>query len=308
MVSNRKVESLFLLLVSAFILGIPGIAPAHSSPVGVVCISDIGSSSCILSPTPPAGGIGSQVEVAVNIQDSATLNGFDIYVKTDPRILNPVSTDLAGTVLGPNYLVAAQCIGEAGSGCSTFQTGPGVVRLAAVALAFLTTPPTTGRLFSIKYNIASLDPSTISFQTGCSLSSTTSNSCVVVVYGSQIVPVTISPDTTGPGDFTMVSAPDRIIVPRGQFRLSSVTIASVGGFLGGVSLKVEIAPRRGPNGPVAFFLIATPGVFLPPGTSTILNVEVVALKLTPLGGYTVTVTGTSGSLSHSASFPVTVTR
>ncbi len=306
---EAKSGLIILLVFSASMIGITTIRPVHALPVGVVCISDQSSSSCVSPPSPVPPVIGSSVDIAVNIQDSASLNGFDIYVKTDPRILNPLSVDLGGTVLGPNRFVAAQCIGELGFGCSTFQTGPGVVRVSAVALGFTTTAPTTGRLFSITYNITSLSPSTISFQTSCSLSSTTSNSCVLVVLGSTVVPVTIRPDTSGPEDFGFIDTPSApVLVPRGQFRLTSVTIASIDPFLGGVSLKVEIMPRRGPFSPLAVFLVATPGVFLLPGTQTILPLEVAAGRMTPLGDYTVTVSGTSGSLTRSTAFTVKVTR
>lgn len=304
-----KRAAFLLLTVTAFLPGIAAVMPAGAELVGVVCVSDAGSSSCVSSPAPPGGDIGTLVEVAVNIQDAASINGFDIYVKTDPRILNPLRVELAGTVLGLNRFVAAQCINEIGFGCSTFATGPGVVRLAAVALGFATTAPTTGRMFSIIYNITSLVPGTVSFQTGCSPSSTASNACVLTVLGSEIVPVTIVPDTTGPGDFAFISVPDsQLVVPRGSFRRVSVTIASTGGFSGGVSLTVEITPRRGPFSPIAFFFVATPGVFLLPGTQVLLLVEVDAFRRSPLAEFTVTVTGTSGLVSHSASFSVQVSR
>ena len=304
-----KAATFLLLTVAAFLPGIAGVLPAGAELVGVVCISDAGSNSCVSPPPTPGGEIGTLVEVAVNIQGAASINGFDIYVKTDQNILNPLNTELAGTVLGTNLFLAAQCINETGFGCTTLTTGPGIVRVAAVALGTSTTAPTTGRLFSITYNITSLAPGFISFQTGCSPSSTTSNACVLTVLGSQVVPVTIVPDTTGPGDFAFVSTPDsQLIVPRGQFRLTSVTIGSIDGFSGGVGVNVEIKPRRGPFSPLTFFFVATPVVFLLPGTQTILVVEVVALTRSPIGEYTVTVTGTSGLVSHSASFSVRVSR
>ncbi len=237
------------------------------------------------------------------------MNGFDIYVKTDPSILKAMSFDLTGTILGANYIEVVHCIDMDGTGCSPYTTGLGVVRVAAVALGYATPVSTTGRLFSIRYNITSLSAGVIGFQTGCSPSSTSVNDCVLVVLGYQIVPVIIDPGISGPGDFLMTSGQDTpLTVPKNTFRFASVTVASINGYYGGIGLSVTVTPKKGPFGLKSDFYISTIGVFLPPGTSTILIVQVSALALTPPGDYSVTITGTSGSLSHAATFIATVPR
>jgi hypothetical protein len=105
---------------------------------GTVCIALSSSTSCPPTPSMFQGAFGGQLVVAVNVQNSAALNGFDVQVLTNRSILKPVSDDLRGTVLQNLFIVR-----------NTVNSTTGRVRVAAVALGFVTTPPTTGRFFNI---------------------------------------------------------------------------------------------------------------------------------------------------------------
>ncbi len=298
-----------LLLVGALNLSPVSLTPVlprvNGGLVGVVCISDPTSTSCPAAPIPLSGPAGTNLEVAVNIQGSDTLNGFDIFVRADPTIVHPVNVNLTGSVLGTNILVVAQCIESSGSGCSAQQTGPGIVRLAAVALGFATVSPTTGRLFTITYNIIQNSSGiTVDYQTGCTGTSVPPNFCVSVVYGGAIVPETIqTSSTSGQGDFSISAGPSALSVLRGSFILSSITLSSVAGFFGGISLSTTVSPiaRNG-----LLVTLADNSVVLQIGTSTLVILEVDAFGKTPPVTYTVTVTATSGLKSHSAVITVKV--
>ena len=56
------------------------------------------------------GTVGGQLQVAVNVQNSSALNGFDVQVLTDQSILRPVNDSLAGTVLPSPVFVARNSV------------------------------------------------------------------------------------------------------------------------------------------------------------------------------------------------------
>lgn len=101
------------------------------------------------------------------------------------------------------------------------------------------------------------------------------------------VPPTATPNPNA--DFTISVAPSSRTVNRGQATTYTVTINSVNGFTGNVSLSVSGLPNR------------TTATFSPnpvsggSGTSTL---TVDTHKRTTTGSYPLTITGTSGSLSH----------
>ncbi len=248
----------------------------------------------------------------MNIQGSDLLNGFDIFVRADPAIVHAVNVNLTGSVLGTNPLVVAQCIESSGSGCSAQQTGPGIVRLAAVALGFATVSPTTGRLFTITYNIIQNSSGiVVDYQTGCAGTSVPPDFCVSVVNGGTIVPETIQTSaTSGQGDFSISASPSALSVPRGKdclqtvcFVLSGITLSSIAGFFGGISLSTSVSPivRYG-----VLVTLADNSVILQTGTSTTVILEVDASSKTLPLTYTVTVAATSGLKSHSVAITVKV--
>jgi hypothetical protein len=106
--------------------------------------------------------------------------------------------------------------------------------------------------------------------------------------------------TVGPEDFTLLANPSPMIAVQGSFNTSTITVTSEGGFSGNVSLTVT-APLNiigVAGGPSPVHLVAG-GV----ATST---VTVEPSSLTTPGTYNITVTGTSGILTHTIDIIVTV--
>jgi uncharacterized membrane protein len=99
-----------------------------------------------------------------------------------------------------------------------------------------------------------------------------------------------------PRDFTFSASPSSVTVSRGQTATYTVSVGSVGGFTGNVSLSVTGLPA----GASATF---TPNPVASPGNSTL---RLRTISSTPRGTFTVTVTGTSGSFVRQASVTLTV--
>lgn len=279
--------------------------PAHAQLIGTVCIADPLSTSCPSSPLAISVLNGTQLQIAVNIAGSDPINGFDIFVKADPSILTSVAVNLTGSVLGPNIFTVAECTGNTGYGCTTGQNGPGTIRVATVALGFITTAPTTGRLFSIIFNVTRTVSSVlVGFQTGCSNTSTNANYCVTVVNGYTLNKETVQESTGIPGDFRMVADLGHPAIGLRESVFGQIHIQSLNGFFGSMSLSFTVSPLKR-HGPIAVPFI-TGTVLLLPGTSTNMVFEFETFAFTPPGNYTITVRGRAGLISRTAEVSILV--
>ena len=150
---------------------------------------------------------------------------------------------------------------------------------------------------------SSLTPVSVTLESGGSATSTltvtTTSSTPVGSYtivvtgtsGSLSHSVTISVSVTAE-DFTISANPTSLAVNIGSSATATVTLASLGGFSGTVSLSSTIIPS-GPStslNPVSVALRTRGSV-----SSTL---TIATSASTPLGNYTVTVRGESGTLSH----------
>jgi hypothetical protein len=103
-----------------------------------------------------------------------------------------------------------------------------------------------------------------------------------------------------PPDFTITAGPTSQSVSRGSTTSFTITITGKNGFNGTVTLTATVSPvvRNGPT-------ITLPSTVGPFSNSTL---TVSTVHKTPLGSYTITIMATSGSLTHSVTVTVTVTR
>src|SRR5437899_730740 len=146
----------------------------------------------------------------------------------------------------------------------------------------------------------SCTPSNISgsLRSMCTLASSTAGSYAVTVTGtngSLVRTTSISVTITTPAspDFTITASPNTVSFFPGQSASSTISLQSTGGFNGVVSLTAGSTPAGLTTSCVPVSISGTQ-------TSTC------TMSGTSPGSYTVVVTGTNGTLSHTASITVTV--
>jgi hypothetical protein len=142
------------------------------------------------------------------------------------------------------------------------------------------------------------NPSTLSVTTNTGIALGTYTITITGSDGTLTHSTTVTLVVTPPPDFSITAAPSSRSVKRGFSAPYTATVTALNGFNGVVTFSVTGLPAN------------TTGTFSPAsvtghGTTTLL---VVTTKKTPLGTYTLNITGTSGSLSHSATVSLKVTR
>jgi len=118
--------------------------------------------------------------------------------------------------------------------------------------------------------------------------------------GTKSHSLTVSVTVT-PADFTITPQPSSIRVGQNSYNTTTLILASQGGFSGNVSLSVTapLASMGVAGGPSP--------VYLAIGGAATSTLAVQASLLTPIGAYSVTITGTAGALIHSTNVQVIVT-
>jgi len=118
--------------------------------------------------------------------------------------------------------------------------------------------------------------------------------------GAQSNEVSAKPTAPPPPDFSLAVTPSSRTMPRGSATTYTVTVTAVNGFTGLVNLSSSISPF-GTGVAMGF---NPSGVTL--GTSGSSTLTVGTTRKTTKGTYTITITGTSGSLVHSATVTLTL--
>jgi hypothetical protein len=121
----------------------------------------VGANPNILYINPPQLGpfsAGTFITYQVKVANMDPFNTWDIQVKTDPTVLNPVSLTTSGNTLTANYSITEQeltnCINGSGSSCTPPADGLGVVHSAVFPLGSSPNVPSiSGVLFNITYSV-----------------------------------------------------------------------------------------------------------------------------------------------------------
>ncbi len=162
----------------------------------------------------------------------------------------------------------------------------------------------TPSLSPMSVTISSTTPAT-STLTVSTASSTPSGTYSVKVNGTSgstvhTTTVTVQVNTPAGQDFGIASSPASLNVTQGSSSSSTITLTSVNGFSGILSLTETISP----TGPTV--TLSPTSVSLPASSSVTSTVTVSAVASVATGSYSLNITATNGSLSHSKIVAVTV--
>lgn len=105
-------------------------------------------------------------------------------------------------------------------------------------------------------------------------------------------------------DFSITATPSILNIQRGSSGVVNVNLVSMGGFNGTISLSSSVTPIV-PIGP--FVDLSSTRVILSPNSTTTVIMRILTNATTPQGTYNFAVTGTSGSIIHTAVGSFTVT-
>ncbi len=165
----------------------------------------------------------------------------------------------------------------------------GAVTLSATGLpsgatASFSTNPTTGT-------------STMSVSTSASTPAGSSTLTITGASGAltHTTSVTLNVTAAGGGDFSLALSPSSLTVRRRQAGSTTVNIARTGGFTGAVTFSIAGLPAN------------TSATFTPnPDGGTTATLKISTKRQAVRGTYSFTVTGTSGTLTHTATGTLTI--
>ena len=191
-----------------------------------------------------------------------------------------------------------------GSGSTTVSLGSLGGFSGAVSLS-TSTSPSTGLTVSCPSSVTV--PSGGTANANCTFSSSTTNIYSVTVTGTSGLLSHAVVVTVNVGIFSISANPVKVALRPGSSASSTITLTSINGFTGTVNLAFTVSPIVKSHPPTVTLSPTSVSVLaFGSGTSTL---TFSTGSRTPLGLYSVTVTGTSGSESHSVivSFNVTST-
>jgi len=275
-ISGKSLVLLLLSLTTISILNGIVVSPAHAAGVIYVLPSSL--------PTSPTR---SNITVQVQVANIDPFSGWDIWIRTDPSVLNARSVSIEGNLLAANFsatlLLVSDCVNGIGAGCGA-DDGIGVVHSGAVALGSRSLPPgpTSGLLFTITYTV-------LNGQSGVSVIEIFRE---VIVNGvtDSIVPADVSNGVYGsPADFGLELNPLFGSVVQGGKMVVNATISSLNGFTGQVNLTSD--------SPLQAYVFPT-SVFVAADGSTTAQIFVSTTLCDSPSVYGLSIIGTSGTLSH----------
>src|SRR6266566_3985812 len=328
------------ILLFSILAGISGLQTVHAAPVGLVCLNDASGAAAppanpcsptpitFDGPNPSTPQISpTQIRVGVYVNGSDALNGFDVSLLVNHLFLTPAGFDLSGSVLPTPVTVILECrqnVLVQGSVCAPTDSIDTYHLVITGALGALTTPPTSGLLFTAIYNVVGTTPAAginVGFQIGCSSSTSVPGGvCVTISNGSvNAVPETIQSGTlfansVNPPFVAITSSAPSVTAVKGSLSPTvTITATAENGFptgsgCGGFGCAVDS---------VAFASLVTNGFTGPTfsvascATGGLSCTTVATINTGTAGTYTITVLGTyvsdSGTIGITLVGPVTIT-
>jgi endoglucanase len=248
------------------------------------------------SPTPTAGN--SSV-LTLTASGTAAPGPATVTVTATSGTLTH-STSISLTVTAPDFSLAASpaslTINRGASGTSAVA----ITRLNGFAgsVAFTASGLPAGVTASFNPTSTTANSSVLTLTASSTATTGPATVTVTGTSGALVHTATIALTVNAPAtpDFSLAASPVSVTVVRGASGTSTIAITRTGGFTGGVSFAASGLP----TGVTAAFNPTTPAT----GASSVVTLSASATATT--GPATVTITGTSGALVHTASISLTV--
>jgi len=268
------------------------------------------------SVTPPAGGSATST-LTINVGASTATGTYTLTVTgTGGGKTHSVQISLTVTA-APDFSISASpssltiVQGESGTSTITITSANGFNSAVSLSISGLPTGVTAS------FSPTSVTPppdgsatSTLTINVDASTATGTYQLTVTGTSGTLEHSVTVSLTVTAPAvpDFSISASPTSLTIIRGNSGTSTITVTSLNGFSEAVSLSISGAP----TGVTA--TLSPTSVTPPPDGSATSALTVSVDATAPTGSFTLIVTGTSGTLTHTvniilivqASFEVTI--
>jgi len=237
---------------------------------------------------------GTTVTYKVKVANTQPFTSWNIMVRTNQTVINPQSVSIAGNLFQANFSATvtglANCVNGAGTGC-TSSDGPGIIHSAATISGATPNATLNGPLFTITYKAIGGTYSPVEIFND----NLTSGACCPVshfslngIYGRP------------PSNFGLNASPIQSLIGQRSSGLVSITVVSLNNFTGKVNLSGAVTP----SGLTLSFNPAT--VSVPSNKTSLSQFTISTTGTTSLGNYTIVVSATAGSLSHTVRLAITV--
>lgn len=115
----------------------------------------------------PDQSVGTKFNVTFNVANFDPFNGWDIHVRTNSSVIDPIALTTSGNYFATNetgtpQTELANCVDGQGTGCDDPVEGTGIIRSAVSYLGGLTASGSSGLLFTVMYVVKSTGYSDIS--------------------------------------------------------------------------------------------------------------------------------------------------
>jgi len=238
----------------------------------------------------------------VGVIDGAAAVPFTTSNSNSPLLVNLTGTSVAPLTISPAKLTfAAQPVGTSSAAQSV-----AVTNNSANAVTLSSIVASADFQIQVSGTTCSLTGGTLAAGNACTVETLFVPTVVGSIVGALTVTNSASPNPllvplAGTGsaatNFTLSAAPTSLSIAQGTSGTSTITVNPLNGFTGSVSLAVTSTL---PSGVTASFN--------PPSTTTTSVLTLTASASAAIGGpTTVTITGTSGSLTQTATVSLTVT-
>jgi len=295
--SHHVKNSLTLLAIALLLLA----APLSVGPVPIVSnvfAQGSGPELLIQPAVQPLATTGSTVTFNVSVANMPMFAGWNIYVRSNPGILNPMTITL-GTFM-PSGSESSHCINGVGSSCDG-NDGRGI---AHDGFASFSSVEGSGTLFTITYTAVAGPGTGVNFP-----ESMTGNNGLNSLYDMNGINITGVPETSATYgtffDFS-ISNSGNVTVVQGSTGANTIAVTLTSGGTQPVTLSATGFPTS-TGFSFAGGCTGSPTCTASPSFSTTLGVSTLAgSSATPTGDYTITVTATGGGQTHTTTFTMTV--